>query len=96
MAETRNKVVLFSPSRAAVGGVSTHVRMMFESDLARDFELLHLQVGSDGRRENALQKLARSLLSPLNLALFLIRPAERVHHCREHRQIRPRADRDQP
>jgi hypothetical protein len=49
----------FGPSLDALSGVSTHVRTLFASDLARDYELLHFQVGSEGRRENALQKLVR-------------------------------------
>ncbi|HMH18896.1 MAG TPA: glycosyltransferase family 4 protein [Burkholderiales bacterium] len=77
---TKRKIVLFSPSLDAVSGVSTHVRMLFASDLARDYELLHFQVGSEGRRENALQKLMRFTLSPLHLALFLLRTGVDVVH----------------
>jgi glycosyltransferase involved in cell wall biosynthesis len=77
---TKRKIVVFSPSLDALSGVSTHVRMLFASDLARDYELLHFQVGSEGRSENALQKLMRLTLSPLHLALFLLRTgAEAVH-----------------
>src|SRR5437773_11402061 len=76
----KHKIVVFGPSLEAVSGVSTHVRMLLASDLARDFELLHFQVGSEGRRENALQKLMRFILSPLRLALFLLRTgAEAIH-----------------
>jgi len=76
----KHKIVVFGPSLKAVSGVSTHVRMLLASDLARDFELLHFQVGSEGRRENALQKLTRFILSPLLLALFLLRTgAEAIH-----------------
>ena len=76
----RRRIVLFGPSLDAVSGVSTHVRMLFASDLARDYGLLHFQVGSEGRRENALQKLMRFTLSPFQLALFLLRTgAEAVH-----------------
>src|SRR5258706_13918847 len=79
-AMNKRKIVVFGPSLEAVSGVSTHVRMLLASDLARDFELLHFQVGSEGRRENALQKLMRFILSPLRLALFLLRTgADAVH-----------------
>jgi len=74
------KIVLFSPSLAAVSGVSTHVQMLFASDLARDYELLHFQVGSEGRRENVLQKLMRFTFSPFHLALFLLRTGADVVH----------------
>jgi glycosyltransferase involved in cell wall biosynthesis len=76
----KHKIVLFGPSPAALSGVSTHVRMLFASDLARDYDLLHFQVGSEGRRENALQKLMRFTLSPLHLALFLLRTGAEVVH----------------
>lgn len=77
---TKHKIVLFGPSLAALSGVSTHVRMLFASDLARDYDLLHFQVGSEGREENALQKLMRFTLSPLHLALVLLRTGAQVVH----------------
>ena len=76
----KRKIVLFSPSLNAVSGVSTHVRILFASDLAREYDLLHFQVGGEGRRENALQKLMRFTLSPLHLALFLLRTGAQVVH----------------
>ena len=77
---TKHKIVLFGPSLAALSGVSTHVRMLFASDLARDYDLLHFQVGSEGREENALQKLMRFMLSPFHLALVLLRTGAQVVH----------------
>ena len=77
---SKHRIVLFGPSQAALSGVSTHVRMLFASDLARDYDLLHFQVGSEGRRENAPQKLMRFILSPLRLALFLLRTGAEVVH----------------
>jgi glycosyltransferase involved in cell wall biosynthesis len=76
----KHKIVVFGPSLDAVSGMSTHVRMLLASDLAREYELLHFQVGSEGRAENALQKLLRIILSPLQLGLFLLRSgADAVH-----------------
>src|SRR5258708_1963478 len=77
---SKQRIVLFGPSLAALSGVSTHVRMLFASDLTQDYDLLHFQVGSEGRRENALQKLMRFTLSPLHLALFLLRTGAEVVH----------------
>lgn len=74
------RVAVFGPSLAALSGVSTHLRTLFASELARDYELLHFQVGSEGRRENALQKLARFAFSPAQLALFLLRTRAGVVH----------------
>lgn len=80
VAMNRHKIVVFGPSLDALSGVSTHVRMLLASDLPRDFELLHFQVGSEGRRENAVRKLMRFTLSPFHLALFLIRTGAEVVH----------------
>lgn len=76
----RRKVVVFGPSLEALSGVSTHVRMLLASDLARDFDLLHFQVGREGRRESPPRRLLRLLLGPLQLALLLWRTkADAVH-----------------
>lgn len=76
----RQRIVLFGPSLDALSGVSTHVRTLFASELARGYDLLHFQVGSEGRRENALQKLLRFTLSPLGLALLLLQSGAEVVH----------------
>jgi glycosyltransferase involved in cell wall biosynthesis len=76
----KHKIAVFGPSLDALSGVTTHVRMLLSSDLMRDYELLHFQVGSEGRRENALQKLTRFVLSPFHLALFLLRTGAGVVH----------------
>ena len=79
-AMAKPKVVLFSPSLNTISGVSTHVRMLLASDLARNYELLHFQVGSEGRRENALHKLLRFAFSPLLFGLFLLRTGAAAVH----------------
>jgi glycosyltransferase involved in cell wall biosynthesis len=76
----RPKVVVFGPSLEAISGVTTHVRMLLGSELSREFDLLHFQVGSEGRRENALKKLLRFAFSPAQLALFLLRTGARIVH----------------
>jgi len=74
------KVVLLSPSLDAVSGVSTHVRTLLASELAQDYELLHFQVGSEGRQETVLQKLMRFSFSPVHLAAHLLRTGAGVVH----------------
>lgn len=69
----RKKVVVFSPSLSAVSGVSTHVNMLLSSGLARDFEFIHFQVGSEGRAENSLRKFLRFVFSPFQLGLLLLK-----------------------
>lgn len=65
------------PALQAVSGVSTHLNQLFGSDLSKRFNLLHFQVGSEGRRENGFQKLFRFAFSPLAFFAFLLwqRPA---------------------
>jgi glycosyltransferase involved in cell wall biosynthesis len=76
----RRRIAVFGPSLAALSGVSTHLRVLFASDLARDYQLLHFQVGSEGRAESALGRLARLAFSPLQLALFLLRSGAGTVH----------------
>jgi glycosyltransferase involved in cell wall biosynthesis len=76
----RITVLLCGPSRAAVSGVSTHLNLLIGSSLAEDFELLHFQVGSEGRKEGALRRMARLLASPFALfATILFRQVDVVH-----------------
>lgn len=77
---TRVKVVICSPSLAAVSGVSTHANLLFGSSLASEFELLHFQVGSEGRQENAMCQATRLVGSPLALAQCLRRHRPALMH----------------
>jgi len=73
-------VVILGPHRDAVSGVSTHVNLLMESVLADDFEVVHFQVGSEGRDEGAIGKVLRLLLSPFLLAATIVfRHASVVH-----------------
>ncbi len=76
--ETR--VAILGPSLTAVSGVSTHLKQLFGSPLANQVRLLHFQVGSEGRRENSVQKLARFVWSPLSFAVFLLRHRPQIVH----------------
>ncbi len=73
-------VVLFGPSLSAVSGVSTHLNQLFGSAIASELQLLHFQVGSEGKAETSLSKLARFLWSPLQLAIFLCRRRPDIVH----------------
>jgi len=77
---TKHKIVLFGPSLAALSGVSTHVRMLFASDLARDYDLLHFQVGSEGREEKRSAEADAVHAQPFHLALVLLRTGAQVVH----------------
>lgn len=70
---TRHVVLLLGPSREAISGVTTHLNSLFGSRLSTRFDLLHFQVGSEGRREGLTGRLARFVLSPLQLAAAIAR-----------------------
>jgi len=74
-------IVILGPHRAAISGVSTHVNLLMDSPLREDFELVHFQVGSEGRGgESAPGKLLRLLASPFALfATIVFRQAAVVH-----------------
>ena len=74
------KIVILSPSRTAASGVTTHANMLFASPLNNDFELLHFQVGSEGRVENRWQRLVRYIGSPIRLARLILRYRPKVVH----------------
>lgn len=76
----KHSIVLFGPSLDAVSGVSTHVRMLIASGLAHDYDILHFQVGSEGRRENMFRKLMRFAFSPARLAVLLLRSGAEIVH----------------
>jgi glycosyltransferase involved in cell wall biosynthesis len=76
----RPVVLILGPHRAAISGVSTHLNLLLDSSLAEDYEMVHFQVGSEGRGEGALGRLARLLASPFALfATILFRHATIVH-----------------
>jgi glycosyltransferase involved in cell wall biosynthesis len=69
----RSRVVLLGPSRKAVSGVSTHLNQLFSSGLARAFELLHFQIGSEGINESPGGKLWRLVTGPVAFLFYLRR-----------------------
>jgi glycosyltransferase involved in cell wall biosynthesis len=80
MSSTQPLVIVLGPGRDAVSGVSTHLNLLLGSSLPRQFELVHFQVGSEGRAEGRLRRAARLLASPLLLATAILpRRAAVVH-----------------
>jgi glycosyltransferase involved in cell wall biosynthesis len=75
-----NTVMLLGPSLKAVSGVSTHLNLLFQSRLAEEFNLLHFQVGSEGRDESVLQKMMRFLFSPFQFLGRLIQKNPQIVH----------------
>ena len=68
----RPVVLMLGPHRAAVSGVSTHLNLLMESALGDDFDIVHFQVGSEGRDEGAIGKAMRLVVSPFFLAASII------------------------
>ena len=76
----RTRVLLLGPDRGVISGVSTHLNLLFGSELARRFDLRHFQIGSEGRQERWLGKLARMLASPFQLAAAFARTGAEILH----------------
>src|ERR1041385_5637527 len=76
----RPVVLVLGPSREAISGVSTHVGLLLDSALAREFRLVHFQVGSEGREEGAVAKLWRLFASPFQLAAAIVRSNAALVH----------------
>ena len=76
----RHVVLLLGPSREAISGVTTHLNGLLGSRLASRFDLVHFQVGSEGRREGFLGRAARLALSPLALAAAIARHGAGLVH----------------
>jgi glycosyltransferase involved in cell wall biosynthesis len=76
----KETVMLLGPSLAAVSGVSTHLNQVFSSALSEQFNLLHFQVGSEGRDESAIGKLWRFVWSPVQFFLRLVKHKPQIVH----------------
>ena len=73
-------IVILSPSLRAVSGISTHVNLLNQSTLASEYELVHFNVGREGRTESSAQRFVRLLQSPFHLAWLIVRFRPAVVH----------------
>lgn len=74
------RVVIMGPARDAVSGVSEHLNQLMGSGLTKQLDLIHFQVGSEGRQESRAARVLRLIASPLQLAHLLIRAhASAIH-----------------
>jgi glycosyltransferase involved in cell wall biosynthesis len=81
-------VLVLGPQRKALSGVSTHLNHLFASPLAREFPLMHFQVGSEGRQENGAGRLLRLLLSPMLLAAAILARGVALVHINTSLNVR--------
>ena len=72
--------LLLGPSLDAISGVTTHVDSLLKSRLGSEFALAHFQVGSEGRAESALGRIARFARSPFALGAAILRRNAAVVH----------------
>lgn len=73
-------VLLLGPDLAAISGVSTHLNLLLASPLKDEVRLRHFQVGSEGRRESAVGRIARLLVSPFMLAATIFTEHVNIVH----------------
>src|SRR5262245_36455308 len=81
-------VIMLGPNRDAISGVSAHINGLFASRLCEDFFLVHFQVGSEGRRERAIGRLARLVIGPFRLALAILRQSATIVHLNTSLNVR--------
>ena len=86
---SRPVVLLLGPHLKAVSGVSMHLNLLFSSQLAQEFTLVHFQVGSEGRNEGPLARLTRLLASPFLLAVAILGRRAAIVHL--NTSLNPRA-----
>jgi glycosyltransferase involved in cell wall biosynthesis len=73
-------VLVLGPDRGVISGVATHLNLLLGSALARRFNLVHFQVGSEGRKEGRVGMLARLIASPFRLAAVIARTGASIVH----------------
>lgn len=72
--------MILSPSLSAVSGVSTHANLLFRSALTNEYNLIHFQVGSEGRQETVLGRASRLASSFVEFGFFLLRHRPAIVH----------------
>jgi glycosyltransferase involved in cell wall biosynthesis len=77
---TKKRILLLGPKLKAVSGVATHLNQVFGSSLANDFELIHFQVGREGKSEGKLALILRFVASPISLAWTLLSERPQIVH----------------
>src|SRR5882672_9412522 len=80
--------LLLGPCREAMSGVSTHLNLLFASQLGAKFRLLHFQVGREGRDEQALGRLLRLAVSPVLLAVTIVSRRVAIVHLNTSFDVR--------
>jgi glycosyltransferase involved in cell wall biosynthesis len=85
----KTTILVLGPIARAMSGVTTHVNLLLGSRLAEDFDLVHFQVGSEGRDEGRLARWLRLAASPFALFFAIVFRHARVVHI--NTSLNPRA-----
>lgn len=80
--------MLLGPALNAVSGVTTHLNQLFSCSLSRDFQLVHFQVGSEGRQESRMRKLLRFAWSPVQFVHALRTHQPRIVHINTSMEVK--------
>jgi len=73
-------VLLVGPRRQAVGGVTSHLNLLLDSNLAQQYAIVHFAVGGEGLGETLPRKLWRVLAAPAAFAATLRRTGAALVH----------------
>jgi glycosyltransferase involved in cell wall biosynthesis len=73
-------ILLVGPRPHAIGGVTSHLRLLCASALAQRHQFVHFAVGGEGLRESAARKLLRVLGAPFAFAVLLHRSRAALVH----------------
>jgi glycosyltransferase involved in cell wall biosynthesis len=73
-------ILILGTSLQIVSGISTHLQQLFQSPLNQKFQYEHFETGGQGKNESLLRKLKRLLLSPLQLAIFILQAKPDLLH----------------
>ena len=76
----KNKILVLSPRLSAISGVSTHVKMILESSLTNDFEFIHFEIGSEGKKENSFCKYLRITTDPIKFFFNILKSKPNLIH----------------
>jgi len=78
--KSKVKVLMLGPSLQVVGGISTHLKQLFNSRLANEFQLEHFCTGSEAQNESFASKLMRFICSPVQLASKIVATRPDIVH----------------
>ncbi len=74
------RVMMLGTRMGIVSGIATHLEQVVQSDLKKKYQFIHFQVGGQGGEENLFHRVKRYLLSPISLAIRIVRERPDLVH----------------